>query len=565
MSIGGPKAPKDPTKKRPHFYIVYEKEMEAFGQPGGIGRMPVLVDQNRMSGFAKSIGKITDEELLKELDTVEGFKKAIHSIGVSVTCQKPGQEAEFILQMYGNKDYFKSGTMFRKPIKADGSENLIELSEVAWGDDDKVPGQFCVEFKESGALASVSVCIYLNDGYTAPEFEPDEPVDFESQNYRDMIAKSFTTLGNNARLKKAINKAKAGEDVTVAYIGGSITEGAGAAPAHSSCYARRSYEAFCKRFAVGDNVHYTKAGVGGTPSELGMIRYQRDVLDNHAAPDVVIVEFAVNDEGDETKGDCYESLIRKILAAPNAPAVILLFSVFEFDWNLQDRLMPIGRRYNLPMVSVKDAVVEQFYQTAAQGRVISKNRFFYDIYHPTNAGHRIMSDCLDYLFEQADASEAGEDIDLAAIEPYMNPEFADVKLMDRKDLYEFAEINCGSFTETDKEIHYVEMDYNTSHTGVLPNNWMCTEETGDKPFVLRVKSPYLLVISKDSGDPKFGSAEIYVDGELSLTADPRATGWNHSNAQIAYRGKEDTWHTVEIRCPKGESKRFTIQGFGYKG
>lgn len=565
MTMGGPIAPKDPTKKRPHFYIVYEKEMEAYGPPGGAGRMSVLLDQSRLAGFAKSIGKITDEELLKEFDTPEGFQRTIHSIGVFVTCEQPGQEAEFVLQMYGNRDYFKSGTMFRKPILADGSENLIALSEVEWSDDDKVPGQFAIEFKEAGALASVSICLYLQDGYTAPEFEPDEPVDFESAAYREMIARSFTSLGNHARLKRAIEKAKAGENVTVAYIGGSITEGAGAAPAHSSCYARRSFEAFCKRFAAKDNVHYTKAGVGGTPSELGMIRFERDILENKPAPDIVIIEFAVNDEGDETKGDCYESLIRKVLTQPNAPAVILLFAVFEFDWNLQDRLMPIGERYELPMVSVKDAVVEQFYLPAKKGRVISKNRFFYDIYHPTNAGHRIMADCLDYLFEKADETEAGADIPLSKIAPYMNPEFETVRLMDRKDGYEFAEIDCGSFTETDKEIHFVEMDFDTKHTGVLPNNWMCTEETGDKPFVIKIKSPYLLVISKDSGDPKFGAAEIYVDGKLALTADPRVTGWNHSNAQIAYRGLEDTWHTVEIHPPKGECKRFTIQGFGYKG
>jgi hypothetical protein len=42
----------------------------------------------------------------------------------------------------------------------------------------------------------------------------------------------------------------------------------------------------------------------------------------------VIVEFAVNDAGDETNGICYESLCLKILASKNKPAVILLFSVF---------------------------------------------------------------------------------------------------------------------------------------------------------------------------------------------------------------------------------------------
>ena len=41
-------------------------------------------------------------------------------------------------------------------------------------------------------------------------------------------------------------------------------------------------------------------------------------------PDVVIVEFAVNDEGDETKGECYDSLVRKIFNGPGQPAVILM-------------------------------------------------------------------------------------------------------------------------------------------------------------------------------------------------------------------------------------------------
>ena len=560
---GGPIAPKAPTEKRPHFYVVYEKEMEALGPAGGHGMMPLFVDQGRLAGFAKSIGKIEDETILKELNTAEGFRKVIHSVGVSVTCGKPGMSAKFILHMYGKKDPFKSGTRFEAEIPANGSENVVDLSKLSWSEDDDVPGQFAFEFEQAGTLATVSICLYLNDGYNAPEFIPDEPVNFESDDYSKMIAKSLTSLGNNYRLKKAIEKAKRGEDVTVAYIGGSITEGAGAAPAHDNCYARRSFEAFAKRFGNGNNIHYTKAGVGGTPSELGMIRYERDVLEGHDAPDVVIIEFAVNDEGDETKGDCYESLIRKVLYAPNEPAVILLFSVFEWDWNLQDRLMPIGRQYDLPLVSVKDAVVDQFYLTAKTGRVITKNRFFYDIYHPTNAGHRIMADCLDYLFERADAAEAGTAPDYSTVKPYGNPEFEKVRLTDRKDLYEKAIIDCGSFTETDREIHYVEMNYDTHQTGVLPNNWMCTEETGDRPFVIKIKSPYLLVISKDSGDARFGEAEITVDGEPALTANPRLTGWNHSNAQIVYRGKENTVHTVEIRCPKTEGKRFTIQGFGY--
>lgn len=56
------------------------------------------------------------------------------------------------------------------------------------------------------------------------------------------------------------------------------------------------------------------------------------------------------------------------------------------------------------MVSVKDAVVPQF----EKNRVITKRQFFYDIYHPTNDGHRIMADCIANLFEKVDKEEMAE-------------------------------------------------------------------------------------------------------------------------------------------------------------
>ena len=64
---------------------------------------------------------------------------------------------------------------------------------------------------------------------------------------------SLTQLGNTYRLKKAIEKAKNGEDVNIVYIGGSITEG----DHLDTCYANRSYNYFKDKFGKGDgeNVH----------------------------------------------------------------------------------------------------------------------------------------------------------------------------------------------------------------------------------------------------------------------------------------------------------------------
>ncbi len=156
-----------------------------------------------------------------------------------------------------------------------------------------------------------------------------------SEEYCGMISRSLLQLGNPYRIRKAIEKSKAGKEVTLAYIGGSITQGAGAIPIHTECYAYKSFQLFQNRFSTQNNVRFIKAGVGGTPSELGMIRFDRDVLREGERPDIVVIEFAVNDEGDETKGVCYESLVRKVLKLPWKPAVVLLFSVFANDWNFR--------------------------------------------------------------------------------------------------------------------------------------------------------------------------------------------------------------------------------------
>ena len=401
--MNGPAAPKDPEKKRPYFYILKDKEIFGAKQPDGSAIHFIYESDGRLINSAQIVGNITDEEELRLLESVEGFGKLVHSIGVSVETDNPKEEVEFIFQMYGRKDLYGGGTNLRCKLTGDGMERRVYLSDYTWTEDDYIPGQIKFIMSTPEKLGKASVRLYLNDGYTAPEEVEETEVDTKSENYCAMIEKSLMNLGNTYRIRKAIEKAKAGKDVTVAYIGGSITQGAGATPINTECYAYKSYQLFQNRFASGNNVKFIKAGVGGTPSELGMLRFDRDVLRDGEKPDIVIVEFAVNDEGDETKGDCYESLVRKILKLDWNPAVVLLFSVFANDWNLQERLRPVGDLYDLPMVSIRDAVVEQF--TKKEGRVLTKNQFFYDMFHPSNIGHTIMADCLQYLFERCESSE----------------------------------------------------------------------------------------------------------------------------------------------------------------
>lgn len=314
-------------------------------------------------------------------------------------------------------------------------------------------------------------------------------------------------------------------------------------------------------------IHLIKAGVGGTPSELGIVRYDRDVLRGGTVqPDIVIIEFAVNDADDETQGNCYESLVLKVLAADNKPAVILLFSVFENDWNLQDRLAPVGWHYDLPMVSVKDAVVDQFNMTIDEGNIISKKQFFHDIYHPTNTGHRIMADCLEHLFDVTNHSEWDEQDHDNKKAPLIGDDFVHVKLLDRKNGNNIALIDEGSFCKTDTDLQMAEVDAHDYGTPQFPNNWMRPGEGrgSQSSFNISLQCKRLILIFKDSGSDEFGTADIRVDGVLVRKVDPRKINWTHCHALLLLDEEQVREHSIEIDMAEGhEHKCFTILGFGY--
>ncbi len=559
-------APRDAEKNRPYFYIMREKEIFGLKQPDERGIQFIYQDNGRLIGSAQIVGNITDQDMLKLLEDTQGFRKLVHSIGVSVETEDPKEPIDFIFQMYGRTDTYGGGTQIRCSLKGDGAETRIHLSDVKWSEDDREPGQIRFEFSKPEILAVTSVRFYLNDGFCASEVSAEPKIDFDSYAYKQMIERSLISAGNCARVKKAIEKARRGENVTIAFIGGSITQGAGATPIHHGCYAYKSYRAFAECFGTGENIHFIKAGVGGTPSELGMLRFDRDVLRGKTEePDIVVIEFAVNDAGDETKGNCYESLVRKVLTLPNQPAVILLFAVFANDWNLQERLSPVGYHYKLPMISLRDAVTPQFCLKPEEGRVLSKNQFFYDALHPNNNGHTIMADCLTWFFKKAeDTSDFDETESLLQKDPVIGCDFEKVKFFDRKENCQDKRIICGDFEGIDTDLQCVEMDENLYGTPQLPNNWMYQGKNKKGGFELRLCCRALLLVYKDSGAVTVGKAEIFVDEEKRLIADPHVNGWIHCNPVLLFLEKERREHVIRIQMMEGEEdKIFTILGFGY--
>lgn len=393
---------------------------------------------------------------------------------------------------------------------------------------------------------------------TAEEKKEEEGTDTRTKEeiYNDMIARSFLSAGNNYRIKKVLEKARNGEEVLIAYIGGSITEGANATD--ETCYVTKSYDAFVELTGSEEkgNVSFINAGLGGTSSALGIMRYDRDIVELAGKkPDLVFIEFSVNDWQEPTGGEAFESLIRRIYGAENDPAVVLVFAVFKSRWNMQSDYIPLGKIYNLPMVSILDAVVPAL----DEEHTLSEDLFFSDIYHPTQYGHMIMADCIRYMFEQLDKAEMDE--------PYAMPEqswnggaYEHVAMIDKVRQDAIEELSAGSFSGTDTALGNYRYG---ERPKTFPDNWMHEAESGNEVFQMKLNCKSLLMAYKQSGDKKFGSVDIYVDGKFVMKVDGYSEGgWNNPVPVQIIKENAEEEHIVEIKMSEGsEDKNFSILAF----
>ena len=563
----GPKAPKDPVAKRPAVYVMVDSVIE--GSPRANGKYQDICYLN--GRIAQKISVLCNDmpkEILEAVPTGAGFRKVVHTIGVTVLATKKelqDMSVEFTLNCLSTEQG-KAASCYRAEVPCNGQEVKITVADYPDNEADGLLGSFVTTFP-AHETAKLTVCFYLNDGYSAPTFSPDVPVDFDSPRYREMIERSLIQTGNLYRVQRAIEKAQKGEEVVVAYLGGSITQGAGAKPINTECYAYRSYTMFKNRFGKGngENVKFIKAGAGGTCSELGLTRYDLDVLRHGTVvPDIVFLEYAVNDAGDETEGVCFESLVRMAMDGPGQPAVILLFSVFMDDFNLQERMIPVGKRCQTAMISLKNAVTPQF---SEETPVITKRQYFYDLFHPSNDGHRIMADCIDYFWEQA-AGAAKEPADAELDKtPAIGEKYRGLLAFDRSTYGEHEAVKSlseGCFSEKDTMLQYVEKDADSKASPEFPENWMKPQGQAGEPFRMCLHCKDLLLVYKDSGNPMFGKVEIRVDGVVTRTVDPLEVGWDHCTAYVVYESDMAAEHEVEISMhAETTEKAFTILGFGY--
>ena len=229
--------------------------------------------------------------------------------------------------------------------------------------------------------------------------------------------------GTPDNIINVMKRAAEGEQITIGFIGGSITQGAVVSD-EALCYAARVFKWWKDSFPE-TKVRYVNAGIGATTSQFGVARVSDDLLKYD--PDFVIVEYSVNDNDELLDGssegsgehmhynrsdlfrETYEGLIRRILShknrSGNAPAVLIVNSVkYDNGRNFEEVHAEIGRHYGIPCISMKECIYDKFMAAPGDrlilpsGQKISINDITGDMLHPNDLGHGIVAGHItDYL------------------------------------------------------------------------------------------------------------------------------------------------------------------------
>lgn len=216
-------------------------------------------------------------------------------------------------------------------------------------------------------------------------------------NYRGGISNTFKKLEND-------------NELNIVFFGGSVTDGYGSSNMDEKSWRAIIGQWFKDKYPSA-NINTVNAAIGGTGSNFGEYRLEKDVLSYN--PDLVFVMFAINDiycgETAASTERQFETIIRKIYTQnPNADIIImfdgnretasyclennsLLYSIFK---NQDD----MAQYYNISTINPFMAMINSI---GAEGVESDDIWFSYmkDSVHPADKGYKYFADVIQTYLE----------------------------------------------------------------------------------------------------------------------------------------------------------------------
>ncbi|MGN1422476.1 MAG: SGNH/GDSL hydrolase family protein [Oscillospiraceae bacterium] len=429
-------------------------------------------------------------------------------------------------------------------VSVTACSNATESGSAVTSDNSVSSADNSSEVSSADNSSEVSVTSEATPDNTSSEEIEEIPYVLGGELTPTMIANSRYNVGNQVRLANVIKKLRAGGEVTVAYLGGSITQGSSAGD--NLCYARLTTNWLEEQFPEA-KINYVRAGIGATGSYIGVHRADRDVLSHD--PDLVFIDFSVNDTTERTltNKEAYESLLRKLWNYTSAPAVVTIAMTQQDGTSFQEYHGEIVKKYDIPMISYRNAILDVIDKGYIQWTDISDDNI-----HPNIPGHQVLTDLItNYLQSVIDNVDSitGEESNFDIADPVTKYENASVLTSENT-----TPASLGGFA------------VKSGLFGNFSEAWMIRstegEFTEDQAIVFDAECNNVgILYGKLTSNA--GKAEIYVDDNLCATIDSDFSGGWGSYVEYMEVATDlgEGVHTIKIvPVSTGSAAAFYVSG-----
>lgn len=264
------------------------------------------------------------------------------------------------------------------------------------------------------------------------------------------------------------------EEIRIAFLGGSLSKGE--MVKKKKCFVSLFESRIAEILGKEKEISILRYGQSGTLSANGLFKVQSLIAEK---PDLVFLDYAMNDPGDRylwetTEGICYQ------LCEAGIGVVILLFCN-EQGHCTRGAMERTGAHYHLPVYDIGEKIVMQI-----QEGKLTWQEYGQDYVHPTEYGHELIANYLLRLFLPADDAEGIAEAAKLPEEPAFEGAFRKTKLLD--------------LTEQ-----------------------MRDARTGDIIFSQEIETKMILMEFWQDSVPNPASAVIMLDGKKIATADAYAS------------------------------------------
>ena len=365
-------------------------------------------------------------------------------------------------------------------------------------------------------------------------------------------------------------RADAGEDVTVAFVGGSITQG-------NYCY-RLQISRFMEKMWPEADFTWINAGVSGTGTDLGAFRIDEQVLSHD--PDLVFLEFAVNGG----YPDAMEGIVRKIIRHCPDTDICFLYTIktgqteYYRKGEMPERIAELEKlagHYGIPSIhlGMEAASLEE------EGKLLWKGRpedaagrilFSRDGVHPSREGGDVYAAAIARGLQKMKAADSVPEPHRLPSEPLYGTRWDEASMYVPEDIASY-DGNWKTVSTSDRpELKKFSGWFDTVLTSGRKESWFCFAFEGDMFGFF------------DIGGPEAGQLEIIVDGELVKLKKCAAKGFawyraNDSEGEYTlnrfnrwcngrYRGQHDVievpygLHQVTVRISSEDADKRAILG-----